>query len=166
MKPPKKTHKTSGKEPGGMPRRVNLIIFLGLVVVIVLSSGVSASARPDAGSANAAIATGEKQLGKPYQKFTDGPKTFSCTGLMRYILREAGVDNDAPWVATDFLDRYERISPRNMKPGDIVVFPGDYAGMYVGDGMLLNANSVAGKVTYTDMSYLAEPLGVARPPYN
>lgn len=149
-----------------MPRRVNLLILLGLVVVLVLSSGVSASARPDAGSAKAAMAIGEKQLGKPYQKGTDGPKTFSCTGLMRYILREAGVDSNAPWVAKDYLDSYERVSPRNMKPGDIVVYPGDYAAMYVGGGMVLNANSVDGEVTYTDMSYLAEPLGVARPPYS
>ncbi len=147
-----------------MLRRVNPIILLGLVVVLILSLGVPVSAR-EAGSAKAAIAIGEKELGKPYKKNTDGPKTFSCTGLMRHILREAGIDSNAPWVAKDYLARYERVSPDKMKPGDIVVYPGDYAAMYVGGNTVLNSNSVAGEVTYTDMGYLGKPLGVARPPY-
>ena len=147
-----------------MLRRVNLIVLLGLTVVLILSLGVPVSARA-ADSAKAAIAIGEKQLGKPYKKNTDGPKTFSCTGLMRYILREAGVDNNAPWVAKGYMGRYDRVSPRKMKPGDILVFGGNYAAMYVGGNTVLNSNSVTGEVTYTDMGYLPKPLGVARPPY-
>jgi len=147
-----------------MLRRVNLIILLGLIVLLVVSFGVPVSAR-EAGSAKAAIAIGEKELGQPYKKGTDGPKTFSCTGLMRHILREAGIDSNAPWLATDYLARYERVSPNKMKPGDILVYPGDYAAMYVGDNTVLNSNSAAGEVTYTDMGYLGKPLGVARPPY-
>jgi cell wall-associated NlpC family hydrolase len=144
--------------------RVNLIILLGLVVVLVLSFGVPVSARA-AGSAKAALAIGEKQLGKPYREATDGPKTFSCSGLIRHILREAGVDSNAPWVGTDYLARYERVKPDKMKPGDIVVYPGDHTAMYAGDNTVLNSNSMAGEVTYTDMGYLGKPLGVARPPY-
>jgi peptidoglycan DL-endopeptidase CwlO len=144
--------------------RVNLIILLGLVVVLVLSFGVPVSARA-AGSAKAALAIGEKQLGKPYREATDGPKTFSCSGLMRHILRDPGVDSNAPWVGMDYLARYERVKPDKMKPGDIVVYPGDHTAMYAGDNTVLNSNSMAGEVTYTDMGYLGKPLGVARPPY-
>ena len=147
-----------------MLRRVNLIILLGLIVILILSFGASVSAR-ELGSAKAAIHIGEKQLGKPYKEATDGPKTFSCTGLMRYILNKNGVDYDAPWVAVDYLSKYERVSPRHMKPGDIVVFPGDHAAMYAGGNSVLGSNSVAGEVTYTDLSNLPEPVGVARPPY-
>ncbi len=104
------------------------------------------------------------QLGKPFVMSTDGPDTFSCVGLMRYILRTTGVDPDAPWVPEEYLGRYAPVDPANIQPGDIVIYP-NWATMYAGNGMVLNANEFEGFVTHTPMDYAGEPLGIVRPPY-
>ena len=148
-----------------MVRRVNLLILLGLVIVLVLSFSLAASAQTK-GSAESAVAIGKAQLGDPFEYGADGPDSFSCTGLMRYILRENGNDRDAPWVAEEYLNKYTRVSAADMQVGDIVIFSGDWATMYVGDDMLLNANEVDGQVVLTPRGSAGEPLGVARPNYN
>ena len=81
---------------------------------------------------------------------------------MRYILRETGVDPNAPWVPEEYLSRYAPVAPGDMRPGDIVIYP-DWATMFVGDGMLLNANMITGDVTHTPMEFAGEPLGAVRP---
>src|SRR5215217_3861932 len=157
-----------------MPRRVNPILLLSFIIVLVLSFGILASAQlgvnpiigaakvpglggvqPTGGSASDAIGVGEAQTGKPFALGTDGPDTFSCVGLMRYILRTTGVDPNAPWVPEEYLSRYAPVDLTNLLPGDIVIMPG-WATMYVGNGMLLNANEAEGLVTHT-------PLGTVAP---
>ena len=146
-----------------MPRKVGLAVLMGLV--LVLSVAITAGARPaPTGSAEAAIAAGEAQVGKPFQYGAEGPDAFSCVGLMRYILRTSGVDAEAPWVAEDYLSAYAPVAPDDLQPGDIVIYP-DWATMYVGDGMVLNSNEVDGQVTYTPMSAVGQPQGIVRPPY-
>ncbi len=147
-----------------MPRRVNPMMLVGLVVVLVLSFGILADAQLAGGTASDAVGVGKAQLGKPFRMATDGPDTFSCVGLMRYILRTIGVDGNAPWVPEAYLSKYALVDPANLQPGDIVIMP-DWATMYAGDGMLLNANEATGDVTLTPMSVAGEPLGIVRPPY-
>lgn len=162
-----------------MARRVNPTVLLYVVIMLVLSFGISASAqlahhtpdelttgfqRPIGSTADAAIAVGEAQLGKPYTFGVDGPNAFSCSGLMRYILRTTGVDSDAPWVPEQYLGRYATVDSANLRPGDIVIYPG-WATMYVGNGMLLNANEVTRSVTHTPLAVAGVPLGAVRPPY-
>ena len=147
-----------------MVRRVNPLVLLGLVIVLVLSFSLAASAQTK-GSAESAVAIGKAQLGDPFEYGADGPDSFSCVGLMRYILRENGNDPDAPWVAGEYLNKYPRVAAADMKPGDIVIMGEDWATMYVGDGMLLNANEVDMQVTLTPIESVGEPLGVARPNY-
>ena len=81
---------------------------------------------------------------------------------MRYILRTTGVDANAPWIPEEYLSRYAPVAPENLQPGDIVIYP-DWATMYAGNGMLLNANALMGTVTETPMGYAGEPVGIARP---
>jgi hypothetical protein len=146
-----------------MPVRVNPVVLLGLIIVSVLSIGVLASARSGGGgSASDALAAAESQLGKPFVMSTDGPDTFSCVGLMRYALRTAGVDSDAPWVPEEYLSRYAPVAPGDLQPGDIVIYPG-WATMYAGNGQLINANEMEGFVTHTSMDVAGEPLGIVRP---
>ena len=160
-----------------MPRRVNPTMLISLVVVLVLSLGISASAKftgntagsltegaqqPTATSADTAVAVGEAQLGKPFLFGADGPNAFSCSGLVRYIMRTIGVDPNAPWVPEEYLSRYPSVDPTNPQPGDILIYPG-WATMYVGNGMLLNANEMEGFVTHTPISVAGVPLGAVRP---
>ncbi len=118
--------------------------------------------RVGGGGAGAALGVGEAQLGKPFALGTDGPDTFSCVGLMRYVLRTTGVDPDAPWVPEAYLSKYAAVDPADLQPGDIVIYP-NWATMYAGNGMLLNSNEVEGVVTHTPMEIAGEPLGIVRP---
>ena len=147
-----------------MPRRVNPIILLGFIIALVLSLGILASANLGGGTAGDAISVGEAQMGKPFVMATDGPNTFSCSGLMRYILRTIGVDGEAPWSPEGYLSKYAHVDPANIQPGDIVIYP-NWATMYAGNGQVLNANEVLGYVTHTPMSAAGTPEGIVRPPY-
>jgi len=146
-----------------MSRRVNPIVLLGFIVVLMLSLSILASAQLGGGTASDAVGVGEAQMGKPFRMSTDGPDTFSCVGLMRHILRTVGVDANAPWVPEAYLDKYAPVDLANLQPGDIVIMP-NWATMYVGNGLLLNANEATGNVTHTPISSVT-PLGAARPPY-
>jgi hypothetical protein len=145
-----------------MPRRVNLIVLLGMILALVISFGIFAGAQ-GGGTASDAIGIGQAQMGKGFMQGTDGPNTFSCSGLMRFILRESGVDTDAPWVPEAYLSKYTPVGLDQLQPGDIVIMP-NWATMYVGNDMLLNSNEALGEVTLTPLSSVT-PLGAARPPY-
>jgi len=147
-----------------MSRRVNPIMLLGLIVVLILSLGILASAQLSGGTASDAVGMGEAQVGKPFAHGTDGPNTFSCAGLIRYIMRTIGVDSNAPFSPEGYLGAYPSVAPGDKQPGDIIIFP-DHATMYVGNGTVLNANEVEGIVTHTPMDVLGTPLGIVRPPY-
>ena len=145
-----------------MFRRLRLTVLVGLVVVLMSSFATSAYAQTTSGYGYGSVGVGEAQLGKPFVWGTDGPYTFSCSGLMRYILRVTGVDAYAPWIPEEYLSRYAPVSYGDLQPGDIVIYPG-WATMYVGNGMVLNANAWKGYVTETPMVYAGTPLGVVRP---
>ena len=162
-KTPIVANKIAGRSPEAMPRRVNPVILFGLTIVIALSLVLSAGAQTSGGgSGGEALSVGEAQLGKPFVLNTDGPDTFSCVGLMRYILRTIGTDSDAPWVPEEYLSRYPAVDRADLQPGDIVIYPG-WATMYAGNGQLLNSNEMEGVVTHTPMDIAGEPLGIVRP---
>ena len=143
-----------------MPRRVSLIILLSLVISLVLAFGISAIAQAGGGPA-AALSLGAAQLGKPHVEATDGPNMFSCTGLMRFLLRNSGGPQDAPWDPFGYLGAY----PARQGPaqaGDIVVGQG-YVGMATGDGSVLMSNLVDGKVEYAPISVMEPIAGVVNP---
>jgi hypothetical protein len=102
------------------------------------------------------------QVGKPYVFGTDGPDTFSCAGLVRFALRSAGVDENAPWGHGEYLGAYPNVS--SPKAGDVVVYPNGVA-MYVGDGTVVMANEADGSVGTYPMESIGTPVGFARPPY-
>jgi len=145
-----------------MSRRVNPIMLLGLIVVLILSLGILATAQ-SGGTASDAIGIGEAQMGKPFRQASDGPDAFSCAGLIRYIMRTAGVDPNASFSPEGYLGAYPSVAG-DPQPGDLMIFP-NHATMYVGNGMVLNANEVEGRVTHTPISVLGTPLGIVRPPY-
>ena len=146
--------------------RVNPIMLLGLIVALVLSVAILASARAGGGggggggSADAALGAAMGQIGTPYGFGTDGGGSFSCTGLVRHALRSAGVDPNAPWDHMAYLSVYPtRDTPL---PGDVVVYP-DGVAMYVGDGQVVMANEVDQVVGTYGMNEVGTPLGFANP---
>ena len=145
-----------------MLRRVNPVILLGLTMVIALSLALSAGAQSGGGSPGDAVGAAMGQVGKPYVFGTDGPDTFSCAGLMRFALRSAGVDANAPWGHGEYLGVYPNVS--SPEPGDVVVYPSGVA-MYVGGGTVVMANEADGSVGTYPIDSIGTPVGFARPPY-
>ena len=145
-----------------MPRRINPVVLLGLTIAIALSLALSAGAQSGGGSPGDAVGAAMGQVGKPYVFGTDGPDTFSCAGLVRFALRSAGVDENAPWGHGEYLGAYPNVS--SPKPGDVVVYPNGVA-MYVGDGTVVMANEADGLVGTYPMESIGTPVGFARPPY-
>lgn len=152
-----------------MPRRVNPILLLGLIVALVLSVAILASAKTKGGSAgdatgggsaSDALAAATGQVGTPYGFGTDGGGSFSCTGLVRHALRSAGVDANAPWDHMAYLSLYP--THDTPVPGDVVVYP-DGVAMYVGDNTVVMANEMDQVVGYYPMDQVGTPLGFANP---
>ncbi len=130
-------------------------MLLSTVLVLVLSLGLLAGAQGGGG----AVGTALGQVGKPYAFGTDGPNTFSCTGLVRFALRSIGI-MDAPWDHYAYLSAYPNVS--KPEPGDVVVYP-DGAAMYIGNDQVVMANHADGKVGTYPMGAIGVPVGFARP---
>ena len=64
----------------------------------------------------------------------------------------------------EYLGRYAPIDPAKIHLRDIVIYP-NWAAMYMGNGMVLNANEFEGFVTHTSRGVAGESLGIVRPPY-
>ena len=141
-----------------MLRRVRPVVLVGLIATLILSITLLAGA--NTGGRDAAVGAAMGQVGKPYGFGTDGPGSFSCTGLVRHALRSAGVDQNAPWDHMAYLGAYPTVS--NPQPGDVVVYP-DGAAMYIGNDQIVMANHADGSVGTYGMNEVGTPVGFASP---
>jgi len=105
---------------------------------------------------NEMIAIAKQQLGKPYILGRSGPTTFDCSGLVYYCLKEAG-SSRRRYNASGYskVTDWEKISSYgDLQKGDLLFFwissrgKIGHVGIYVGDGMMIDASSSNGKVVY------------------
>jgi len=93
---------------------------------------------------------GGGSLNGPTAGVDDGAGTvgFDCSGLMRYAF--AGVGVLIPRFSGDQYNAGRHIPPSQAKRGDLIFYgPGgsQHVTMYLGNGQMLEASSLAGKVT-------------------
>ena len=106
--------------------------------------GVALTAHTDSAVATA-IAYAEQQLGKPYLWGGTGPDAFDCSGLMMMAYRAAGVD--IPRTSQQQWTWGPRVSPSQVRPGDLVFFAGSdgtktspgHVGLVIGGGLMIEA---------------------------
>ncbi|MBN9739464.1 NlpC/P60 family protein [Pseudonocardia sp. P1] len=128
----------------------------------------------------AAVTYALAQLGKPYVWGAKGPDGFDCSGLMLAAWASAGVPIPAGTVNQK--NAGTPASPTSVAPGDLVFIPGSlgspdnprHVGMYVGDGLVVNAyDSSTGVVLQplsdwadeiTHVRHIAGPTGASAPP--
>ncbi|OBI46750.1 peptidase C40 [Mycobacterium kyorinense] len=107
------------------------------------------------------IKRGSSQMGVPYSwggGTPNGPSKgvdsgadtvgFDCSGLMRYAF--AGVGVLIPRFSGDQYTAGRHIPPSQAKRGDLIFYGpggGQHVTMYLGQGQMLEASSIAGKVT-------------------
>lgn len=84
----------------------------------------------------AVVAQAAKHKGAPYVWGTDGPGTFDCSGLVKYVFARYGIE--LPHHANDMKHYGKEISRSEARPGDLVfVFNGSFAhhvAIYAGAG--------------------------------
>lgn len=92
---------------------------------------------------------------------------FDCSGLVQYVYREAGVS--LPRVAQNQFDAGPAVPPGTVvEPGDLVFFGPSptnvkHVGMYVGDGMMINAPYTGAVVRFDRVSSGGSIVGVTAP---
>ena len=101
-----------------------------------------------------------RYVGAPYRWGGASPRGFDCSGLTQYVYRQLGVD--LPHKASlQFSTRYgQRIRAMgSLAPGDLVFFVRTtpargitHVGIYVGNGMMVTANSARVGVQYVNIN--------------
>jgi peptidoglycan DL-endopeptidase CwlO len=96
-----------------------------------------------------ALAYAKKQLGDPYRFGAAGPNAFDCSGLTMAAWRQAGVS--LPHSSSAQQGFGTPVSASNLRPGDLVFYyqPVSHVGMYIGNGMIVNAENPSAGVRVT-----------------
>ncbi len=123
------------------------------------------------------IDAAKSKIGCEYILGDSGPKTFDCSGLVYYCLRQAGVyarrldasgfSNKTSWTKIS--------SAGSVKKGDLLFFKSDsssrvsHCGIYIGNGMMIDASSANGRVmkrTFSGSAYWKRNFVCARRPWD
>ena len=112
----------------------------------------------------AAVTYALAQLGKPYIWGAKGPNGFDCSGLMLAAWAAAGVPIPAGTVNQK--NAGTPAGPATIAPGDLVFIPGSlgsptnprHVGMYVGNGLVVNAYDSSTGVILQPLSDWADKI--------
>jgi cell wall-associated NlpC family hydrolase len=84
------------------------------------------------------VAIASRYIGTPYRFGGSRPGGFDCSGLVQYVYRQLG--KSLPRTAAEQAAAVRHIPRSQARPGDLVLFPGGgHIGIYVGNGMMLDA---------------------------
>ena len=97
-------------------------------------------------------------LGCAYVYGGNGPKSFDCSGLTKYVYKHFGYNINR--TATQQLKNGVTVSKENLQPGDLVFFnstnndvnKATHVGIYIGNGQFLHASNKKLGVTITSLS--------------
>jgi cell wall-associated NlpC family hydrolase len=126
------------------------------------STNVTAADVPASGRAAVAVHFAMAQIGKPYVYGAAGPNAYDCSGLTMAAWGAAGVG-----LAHSSSAQYSEgthISPSQLQPGDLVFYysPISHVGMYIGHGMIVNAENPSAGIRVTGL-YSMPFAGAVRP---
>lgn len=132
-----------------------------------LTSGVSLQFTPAAPlpppppTTTVALAWAFSELGKTYVWGGTGPDVFDCSGLTQFSWNKAS--ESIPRVAIDQYSYTVPVPLSQLRPGDLVFFGSDvhHVGMYIGDGLMINAPHTGSVVSITDI-WWSDLIGFGR----
>jgi peptidoglycan DL-endopeptidase CwlO len=112
--------------------------------------------------------TAMKYLGRPYEYGAEGPSSFDCSGLTKYLYATLGLSLPHSARAQSRIGKY--ISKSQLQPGDLVFFTTDgsgkvsHVGLYIGGGKFVQAPSRGRNVSVTSLTsgYFAKRYVTAR----
>lgn len=117
---------------------------------------------PASGRAAAAIRYAMAQVGKSYVYGAAGPNAFDCSGLTMRAWGAAGVG--LPHSSRAQQGSGVRVSEGQLQPGDLVFYysPVSHVGMYIGNGLIVNAENPSSGVRVTGLHSMPY-VGAVRP---
>ncbi|MEP9365621.1 NlpC/P60 family protein [Nocardioides sp. CN2-186] len=117
---------------------------------------------PASGRAAAAVAYAMAQVGKAYVYGAAGPSAFDCSGLTMMAWAQAGVA--LPHSSSAQFSSGPHIAESDLQPGDLVFYysPISHVGMYIGNGMIVNAENPGAGVRVTSLHAMPY-VGAVRP---
>ncbi|OAH13488.1 C40 family peptidase [Streptomyces jeddahensis] len=127
-----------------------------------LAAGLLSGSRTPSQSGAEALRYAVRQIGKPYQWGAEGPSSFDCSGLTSQAWAHAG--RTIPRTSQQQWAQLPRVSLRNLRPGDLVIYFRDatHVAIYLGNGLVVQAPRPGAKVKVSPIA--ANPvLGAVRP---
>jgi cell wall-associated NlpC family hydrolase len=123
---------------------------------------VSAADVPASGRAAVAVHFALAQIGKAYVYGAAGPNAYDCSGLTMAAWGAAGVG--LPHSSSAQFGSGTHISASQLQPGDLVFYyhPISHVGMYIGHGMIVNAENPSAGIRITGL-YSMPYVGAVRP---
>jgi len=118
------------------------------------------------------IEIAKDQLGDRYVPGRSGPDGFDCSGLVRYVYKQA-TSKELPHHSRAQYGKVERISVEDAQPGDLVFFfrnGAHHVGIYIGKGKMIDAPGRGHRVrvspitgswwgrTFTGMGRIIDPV--------
>lgn len=119
------------------------VVSFFLTLLLVCNIFVSIKIEAKAASGSAIVAYAREYLGYPYDKGTQGPNSFDCSGFVQYVFKHFGIYLPAgtdeydsnPWNYGTVIDTN---STANAVAGDIISWQGHVA-IYTGNGYCIEA---------------------------
>jgi cell wall-associated NlpC family hydrolase len=95
-----------------------------------------------------ALRAAQTQLGKSYRWGAEGPGSYDCSGLTFWAFKQAGIT--LPRSSSQQARIGTPVSWNNLRAGDLVFYyqPVSHVGIYVGDGIMINAPQTGDVVKY------------------
>ena len=124
-----------------------------ILILVLISLTVSLSQDRET-----VVKCAKEAMGKPYVKGSKGPNQFDCVGLVRHCLEKIGKGKEIGSVCHYQYKKGKAADNKNPQPGDAVFFSNSkgeepsHVGIYIGNGVYINANSIEKKVTTGQLS--------------
>lgn len=129
------------------------------------SSGATAMPTDTGGGNNRVVGFARKFIGVPYVWGGTSPTGFDCSGFVQYVYKQMGVN--LPRISSDQARAGKRIGFQDLRPGDLVAIDNsprnngaDHIGIYVGNGMVINAPHPGASVRLDNLSAFSGGWGV------
>ena len=118
-------------------------VALAAAVLFSLAPSTPAAAASPTTESQQIVKIARAQLGDPWRYGAAGPRSFDCSGLVRYAFRKAGMGSLVHGRSARAIYRWYKAhglaSRSNPKVGDLVVWGrGSHIGIYIGNGRAIS----------------------------
>lgn len=125
--------------------------------VTIVDAAEAAAAASSSSSGAQVVAFAKQFLGYPYVYGGTSPRGFDCSGFVKYVYANFGININR--TASAQLDNGTPVSMSELQPGDLVFFRkstsssrASHVGIYIGGGQFIHASTSSTGVIISNMS--------------